>query len=94
MKATGAQFDDRIIEVSWDPGRSTWKFLRFRDDKHDGNHISVVQNIIESISDGVEVDQVCLSRRTSSLCLTLISTRHSALEYCGGGEDCLESSRE
>lgn len=58
MKAAEEQYDDRIIEVSWDTARMTWRFLRFRDDKLDGNHISVVQNIIESINDGVEIDQV------------------------------------
>lgn len=60
MKASGAQFDDRIVEVTWDPARKSWKFMRFRDDKQDGNHISVVQNVIESITDGVEIDQVSL----------------------------------
>jgi mRNA guanylyltransferase len=58
MKATGQQYDDRIVEVSWDKEKESWRFLRFRDDKPDGNHFSVVQNIIESIIDGVEVDEV------------------------------------
>ncbi|KAF8319291.1 mRNA capping enzyme, alpha subunit [Clavulina sp. PMI_390] len=58
MKASGVQVDDRIVEVSWDPAKSRWLFMRFRDDKTDGNHISVIQNIIESITDGVEVDQL------------------------------------
>jgi mRNA guanylyltransferase len=58
MKATGAQYDDRIVEVSWDKEKETWRFMRFRDDKTDGNHISVIQNIIESIIDGVELDEV------------------------------------
>jgi len=59
MKATGHQYDDRIVEVSWNKEKESWRFLRFRDDKLDGNHFSVVQNIIESILDGVEVEEVC-----------------------------------
>jgi mRNA guanylyltransferase len=58
MKATGQQYDDRIVEVCWNKEMETWRFIRFRDDKLDGNHFSVVQNIIESIQDGVEVDEV------------------------------------
>jgi mRNA guanylyltransferase len=58
MKVTGQQYDDRIVEVSWVREKESWHFLRFRDDKPDGNHFSVVQNIIESIIDGVEVEEV------------------------------------
>ena len=32
--------------------------MRFRDDKPQGNHRSVVDNVIQSIADGVEKDAV------------------------------------
>ena len=35
-----------------------WRLHRIRDDKHDGNHTSVVQKILQSIQDGVEEDQL------------------------------------
>ncbi|KAJ3995452.1 mRNA guanylyltransferase [Lentinula boryana] len=54
MKASGQQFDDRIIEVHWDPYVVGWRMMRFRDDKPNGNHKNVVENIITSIADGVE----------------------------------------
>lgn len=37
--------------------------MRFRDDKPNGNHRSVVDKIIQSISEGVEKDKVCRSGR-------------------------------
>ncbi|KAI0345338.1 mRNA capping enzyme, alpha subunit [Trametopsis cervina] len=56
LKAKGEQLDDRIVEVHWDPARNGWHLMRFRDDKPNGNHKSVVDNIIKSIAEGVEKD--------------------------------------
>jgi mRNA guanylyltransferase len=58
LKASGEQIDDRIIEVHWDPVGEYWRMMRFRDDKPQGNHRSVVENIVQSIVDGVEKDTV------------------------------------
>lgn len=74
MKESGEQFDDRIVECSWDlhggpksttPGGEVqhapaWRLHRIRDDKHDGNHTSVVEKILLSIQDGVEEEQLLL----------------------------------
>lgn len=54
MKFSGEQIDDRIVEVHWNPEHSRWQMMRFRDDKPHGNFHTVVANIIQSISDGVE----------------------------------------
>jgi len=62
IKATGQQVDDRIVEVHWDPEISRWRLMRFRDDKPNGNHKSVVEHIVQSIADGVEKDAVSLHR--------------------------------
>ena len=58
MKLSGEQFDDRIVEVHWEPETSRWRMMRLRDDKPHGNHIDVVMNIIGTISDGVEKEDV------------------------------------
>jgi hypothetical protein len=57
-KATGEQYDERIVECCWDEGLQSWKFMRFRDDKHDGNFIEIGDKIIHSIKDGVVQKQV------------------------------------
>jgi mRNA guanylyltransferase len=58
LKRSGEQVDDRTVEVHWDPVLSHWRMMRFRDDKPYGNHISVVENILQSIADGVEKETV------------------------------------
>ena len=58
MKSSGEQIDDRIVEVHWDVVNSHWRMMRFRDDKPNGNYRSVVENIIQSIAEGVEKDAV------------------------------------
>ncbi|PFH51739.1 hypothetical protein AMATHDRAFT_74773 [Amanita thiersii Skay4041] len=64
LKQSGEQVDDRIVEVHWDPNTSKWRMMRFRDDKPNGNHKTVVENIIASIADGVEKDTL-LARSNS-----------------------------
>ena len=58
LKISGEQVDDRIVEVHWDPVLSRWRMMRFRGDKPNGNHITVVENIIQSIAEGVEKETV------------------------------------
>ena len=60
MKLSGEQLDDRIVEVHWDTEIKGWRMMRFRDDKPNGNHQSVVDNIIKSIADGVEKENVSI----------------------------------
>ncbi|KAA1106111.1 Dcp1p-Dcp2p decapping enzyme complex alpha subunit [Puccinia graminis f. sp. tritici] len=56
------QLDNRVVEVVWDASRNTWKILRFRDDKKNGNYRAVVFSILDSIRDGVEAPE--LSKRS------------------------------
>ncbi len=56
-KALQQPLNDRIVECSLiDSNR--WRFLRFRDDKHEANHISTVQSVMESIEDKVSEDDL------------------------------------
>ncbi|KAF8423668.1 mRNA capping enzyme, catalytic domain-containing protein [Tirmania nivea] len=52
MKALQIPLEDKIVECAMDEEKR-WRFKRFRDDKKDGNHISVVNSVLESIKDGV-----------------------------------------
>jgi hypothetical protein len=58
MKASKIQYDDQIVEVTWDADKQTWVIQRVRDDKPHGNHAKTVGKILQSILDGVEKDQV------------------------------------
>lgn len=59
MKDSKLQYDDAIVEVTWSFARQTFQIMRIRDDKHHGNHKTVVTKILDSIRDGVEEDEVC-----------------------------------
>lgn len=59
------QLDNRVVEVVWDAPRNTWKILRFRDDKKNGNYRAVVFSILDSIRDGVEAPE--LSKRSAKI---------------------------
>jgi mRNA guanylyltransferase len=59
--------DGKIIECNYDPEvqqrlglPSPWRFMRYRDDKLDGNFQSVVDNVLNSIRDAVSKEQVRL----------------------------------
>ncbi|KAJ7219430.1 mRNA capping enzyme, catalytic domain-containing protein [Mycena pura] len=65
MKSSGEQYDDRIVEVHWDPSVSSWRWMRFRNDKPNGNYRGTVENIVQSIMDGVEKDT--LLERSNSI---------------------------
>ncbi|KIJ35792.1 hypothetical protein M422DRAFT_180359 [Sphaerobolus stellatus SS14] len=58
IKAEGTQFDDRVVEVHWEPEKGGWRFMRFRDDKPEGNYKGIVDKIIQTIVDGIEQDDL------------------------------------
>lgn len=66
IKVSGEQFEDRIVEVHWDPAVEGWRMMRFRDDKPAGNHISTVEKVIKSIRDGVEKEAVRITQHLRS----------------------------
>ncbi|KAF3913650.1 hypothetical protein ABW21_db0206486 [Orbilia brochopaga] len=57
LKGMGVELDERIVECAMDD-HQRWRFKRFRNDKKDGNHISVVHSVMESIRDGVTKDDL------------------------------------
>ncbi|AET37937.1 mRNA guanylyltransferase Ecym_2188 [Eremothecium cymbalariae DBVPG len=58
LKSLEQPLNGRIVECSKDQETGEWKLLRFRDDKLNGNHISVVQKVLESISDSVKLEDL------------------------------------
>ncbi len=52
MKGMNRPLEDTIVECNLDE-HGRWRFLRFRDDKHEANHISTVESVMESIRDRV-----------------------------------------
>lgn len=58
MKESRLQYDDAVVECTWDFARQSFRLMRIRDDKHHGNHKTIVTKIIDSIKDGVEEDEV------------------------------------
>jgi len=62
LKSLGDPLDERVVEVYMDREKR-WRFYRFRDDKFEGNHISVVNSVIESIRDGVSRDELIASAK-------------------------------
>ncbi|KAI9801099.1 MAG: Dcp1p-Dcp2p decapping enzyme complex alpha subunit [Piccolia ochrophora] len=63
LKGMGIPLEDTIVECFQD-NESRWRFLRFREDKKDANHISTVESVIESIQDRVgEKDLITAAKR-------------------------------
>ncbi|GCE99244.1 Dcp1p-Dcp2p decapping enzyme complex alpha subunit [Zygosaccharomyces mellis] len=58
LKNLEQPLNGRIVECTKDQETGVWKLLRFRDDKLNGNHTSVVQRVLESISDSVKIEDL------------------------------------
>ncbi|KAI9751918.1 MAG: Dcp1p-Dcp2p decapping enzyme complex alpha subunit [Candelina submexicana] len=57
MKALNEPLDWRIVECVLDD-EYRWRFLRFRDDKKDANHISTVNSVRKSIQDKISEEDL------------------------------------
>ena len=57
-KLSGEQYDDRVVEVTWDKRNERWVFHRLRSDKFEGNHVTVVDDLIRCIKCGVDRQMV------------------------------------
>ncbi|RCH86520.1 Dcp1p-Dcp2p decapping enzyme complex alpha subunit, partial [Rhizopus stolonifer] len=71
--------DGKIIECNYDPElqqelnlKSPWRFMRYRDDKLDGNHESTVLNVLKSINDAVSKEQVFYIHKNDRLIISLV----------------------
>ncbi|KAK7749231.1 Dcp1p-Dcp2p decapping enzyme complex alpha subunit [Diatrype stigma] len=63
LKGLGDPLDERVVEVYMDD-QKRWRLSRFRDDKTDGNHISVVESVIGSIRDGVTKEDLLAAAKS------------------------------
>ncbi|KAL3707719.1 Dcp1p-Dcp2p decapping enzyme complex alpha subunit [Talaromyces marneffei ATCC 18224] len=52
LKALQIPLDDAIVECYQDD-QGRWRYMRFREDKKDANHISTAEKVLESIQDRV-----------------------------------------
>ena len=57
LKSRAEPLNDRITECFQDKN-GRWRFLRFRDDKTEANHISTVESVMESIQDRVTMEDL------------------------------------
>ncbi|KAK6196959.1 hypothetical protein LQW54_011044 [Pestalotiopsis sp. IQ-011] len=57
LKTLDDALDERIVEAYMDEQRR-WRFYRFRDDKTHGNHVSVVNSVLESIQGRVTKEEL------------------------------------
>lgn len=57
LKALQKPLDDTVVECFLDE-QKRWRFMRFRDDKPDANHISTVKSVLESIEDRVSEEDL------------------------------------
>ena len=57
LKALQQPLNWRIVECYQDKSNQ-WRFLRFRDDKREANHISTVNSVMESIQDSVSKEHL------------------------------------
>ena len=62
LKSLGEPLDNRIAECYQDR-QNRWRFLRFRDDKKEANHISTVNSVMESIQDKVSESDLIRNAR-------------------------------
>jgi len=57
LKNLEEPLEERIVECNKDT-EDNWKLLRFRDDKSNGNHISIVHKVLQSIKDAVTKEEL------------------------------------
>jgi len=57
LKNLNQPLDEEIVECRMDE-QKRWKFMRFRRDKKNANHISTVTSVLESIEDAVGEDEL------------------------------------
>ena len=62
LKSLNRPLDEAIVECYQDSHRR-WRFMRFRDDKREPNHVSTVQSVMESIEDQIgESDLIAIGK--------------------------------